>query len=115
MYWQYTPYVWIYAVAAMLGCGMGAYAWKHRTIPGAIPFAIVQFSSALWSIANALESSRTDLSSILFFSNIAFVGIGPLGPATLGIALQYTGRNQWFSGRKLVLLSFIPVATVLLS
>src|SRR5579872_5895007 len=64
MYWQYTPYVWIYAVAALLGCGMGAYAWKHRNIPGAAPFAITQFSAALWSIANALESSRTDLPSI---------------------------------------------------
>ncbi len=115
MYWQYTPYVWIYAVASMLGFGMGAYAWKHRSIPGAAPFAIVQFSAALWSIANALESSRTDLPSILFFSNIAFIGIVPLAPASLGIALQYTGRNQWLSRRNLALLSFIPVMTVLLS
>ena len=99
MYWQYTPYVWIYAVASMFGFAMGAYAWKHRSIPGATPFAIVQFSAALWSIANALESSRTDLPSILFFSNIAFIGIVPLAPASLGIALQYTGRNQWLSRR----------------
>src|SRR5436309_8989228 len=115
MHWQYTPYVWIYGVAALLGCGMGVYACRHRDIPGATPFAVLQFSSALWSIANALESSRTDLPSILFFSNIAFIGIVPLAPASLGIALQYTGRNQWLSRRNLALLSFIPVMTVLLS
>ncbi|HWZ42849.1 MAG TPA: histidine kinase N-terminal 7TM domain-containing protein [Candidatus Saccharimonadales bacterium] len=114
MHWQFTPYIALYAFAALLGCSMGTYAWRHRTIPGATPFAIVQFASAFWSLANGIECARNDLSSILFFDNLAFVGIVILPPATLEIALQYSGR-QWPTKRKWVLFSSIPAITVLLS
>src|SRR5260221_320862 len=110
MHWQFTPYIFLYAAAALLRCGMGAYAWRHRTIPGATPFAIVQFSSAFWSLANGFECARGDLSSIVFFDNLAFLGIVILPPATLEIALQYTAR-QWPTKWKVALFSFIPVAT----
>src|SRR5205807_1612471 len=115
MHWQYTPYVWMYGVAALLGCGMGTYALRHRAIPGATPFAIVQFCSALWSLANALESARNDLPSILLADNISFLGIVFLAPATLVMALEYTGHSQQLTKQKLVWLSLIPVVTLLLS
>ncbi|HEY6328925.1 MAG TPA: histidine kinase N-terminal 7TM domain-containing protein, partial [Blastocatellia bacterium] len=115
MHWQYTVYLWLYIVAALLGCGIGAYAWRHRNIPAATPFAIVQFASALWALANGMECVRSDLSSILFFDNIAFIGIGTLAPATLAIALEYTGSNQWLTKRVIALLAFVPTVTVVLS
>ncbi len=115
MHWQYTPYLWMYVAAAVLGCGMGAYAWRHRSIPGAVPFAVVQFASAFWSLTNALEISRSDLRSILFFDNLAFIAIGLLSPATLAIALEYTGRTQRITKQNLILFLFVPAMTVLLA
>ncbi len=115
MHWQYTSYIWVYLAAAVIAGGMGVYSWRHRSIPGAVSFAIVEFASALWSIANVLEKSRTDLPSILLFVNIAWTAVAILTPATLTLALEYAGFHDWLTRRRIALLAVIPVAMAILS
>src|SRR5215470_11522037 len=115
MHWQYTSFVWLYLSAAVIAGGMGVYSWRHRKIPGATSFAIVEFSSALWSLANVLEKSRTDLSSILFFVNLAWTAVAILTPATLTLALEYAGFHHWLTRRRIAVIAAMPVLVALLS
>jgi PAS domain S-box-containing protein len=115
MYWQYTSFIWVYLAAAAIAVSMGVYSWCHRRIPGAISFAIVEFSSAVWSIANVLEKSRTDLSSILFFVNVAWTALAVLTPATLTLALEFAGFNYCLTRGRIAAMAAIPVTMAALS
>ncbi len=115
MYWQYTSFIWVYLAAAAIAISMGVYSWRHRNIPGAISFAVVEFSSALWSIANVLEKSRTDLASILFFVNVAWTAVAILTPATLTLALEFGGFNHWLTRRRIAVIAAVPVTMAVLS
>ncbi len=115
MYWQYTSFIWVYIAAAAIAVSMGVYSWRHRHIPGAVSFAIVEFSSALWSIANVLEKSRTDLASILFFVNVAWTAVAVLTPATLTLALEFAGFTHWLTRGRIALMAAVPATMAALS
>src|SRR5579872_263070 len=115
MHWQYTPYVWIFLTGTLLTGGMGVYSWRHRSIPGAAPFALLQFASAWWSLSYALERSRSDLPGMILFANLAYIGIVLEAPAALGLAMRYSGRHGWPSRRVAAWLSVMPVVTLALT
>jgi hypothetical protein len=55
MHFQYIPYLWVLLASAAVTAALGIYAWRHRTVPGATPFAILMLAAVVWALTNALE------------------------------------------------------------
>jgi len=115
MHFQYIPYMWILLASAVVAAALGAYAWRHRTVPGATPFVALMAASVVWALANGLEMAGTDLPTKLFWANTQYLSFAISPLAWLALALEYTGRGAWLTRRRLVLASLIPVTTMIIA
>ena len=114
MHFQYIPYIWLLLASAAVAAALGIYAWRHRTVPGATPFAVLMLVVVVWSLANALEMAGTDLPTKIFWANVQYLCYGAIPVAWLALALQYTGRGGWLTRSRLAWLAIEPLITVLL-
>ncbi|MGE5549420.1 MAG: histidine kinase N-terminal 7TM domain-containing protein, partial [Bacteroidota bacterium] len=112
MPYRFIPYAWVLAASALVSCLICVFAWRRRTVPGAKPFAILMATSAVWSIANALEMMGTDLPIKLFWANVQYICYNTVPVTWLVMTLQYTGQDRWLTRRRILLLLVIPVLTV---
>jgi PAS domain S-box-containing protein len=113
MDWQYTPYVFPLLIAATIAAMLALFAWRHHSAPGARSFAALMFAAAWWATAYALQLSRGDLQAKIVFCNVSFLGVVAVPTAWLAFAIEYTGRGQWLTRRKLLLLAIFPLLTAL--
>ena len=114
MQYQYTPYVLLLLGSAAIAAALAASVWRHRSVPGATPFAAVAATGTFWSLANALEMAGVDLSTKLFWANVQYVSYVVMPVAWLALALQYTGRDRWLTRCRLPWLFAIPAITLTL-
>jgi PAS domain S-box-containing protein len=114
MRWQSTPYVIPLIAAAIISAALAIHAWRRRPTPGAVTFAVMMLAVCEWTLGYALELSSATLTAIVFWAKVEYLGIvaGPV--AALALALEYTGRERRLTPRSLVLLSIVPVVTLLL-
>ena len=111
--WQYNPYVLpLFLAASISGC-LALFMWRRRRFPGAIAFTCLLLFIAEWSLADGLLYSCADLGSILFWDAVTYVGTVGVPVAVLVFVLQYTGRNKSLRLRNLLLLSVVPLITLL--
>jgi len=115
MHFQYIPYIWLLVVSAAIAAGFGIYAWRHRSVPGATPFAAVCLTAVVWALSNALEMAGTDLPTKLFWANVQYLVYAALPVTWLALALEYTGRGAWLTPRRLAVLAAEPAITVVLA
>jgi len=114
MDWQYTPYILLLLLGAMISLGLALYAWRRRTVPGAVTFIVLALAVAGWCLGYSLEILSTDLTGKLFWARLQYFGIAALPVAWMTFALQYTRRDSWLTRRNLLLLLIIPIITILL-
>lgn len=115
MQFQYIPYMWLLLASATVAAGLLIYAWRHRTLPGATPFAAICLTAAAWAASNALEMAGADLPTKLFWANVQYLVYAALPLAWLALVLEYTGRGAWLTPRRLALLAAEPAITVALA
>ena len=115
MHFQYTSYIWLLLASAALGGGLGVYAWRHRTVPGATPFAVLCLAAVVWAVTNALEMAGTDLPTKLFWANAQYLVYAILPLAWLALVVQYTGRGGWLTRSRMALLAIEPAIVVILA
>ena len=111
MRFQYIPYLWPLALSALLTAALSLHAWRQRTVPGAIPFAVMMGLASLWTASNALEMAGTDVPTKIFWANLQYLGYSGVPLACLTLALQYTGRGHWLTCGRLAGLAIIPILT----
>ncbi len=111
---EYTPYVLPLLASASVTAMLGIYGWRHRAVPGAIPFAIAMGIITPWSVANALEMSGSELPTKIFWANLQHMGNVSIPVALLAMVLQYSNRDQWLARRRLVWLCAVPLITAAL-
>jgi PAS domain S-box-containing protein len=103
------------ASAAFLSV-LGVYAWKHRTVPGAGPFAVQMAFSALWAGFAAIEMAAMAEPTKVFWFRLERMMAPPAMTALLFFALEYANSGKWMSRRNALVLSAPALfATVLMA
>lgn len=113
--YAYTPYIWPMLASAALIAVLGIYAWRRRSVPGALPLAITMLFGVLWAVSAALELAAVDVPTKIFWDKfIAAVCTMPLAIARFCFVLQYAGLGRWLTRRTLALLAIPPLLELLL-
>jgi diguanylate cyclase (GGDEF)-like protein/PAS domain S-box-containing protein len=90
------------------------YAWRRRSMPGAVPFAGMMLSVAIWSLASVAEFASPGLEMKVFWSKVAYFGVVSVAPLFFVFSLEYSHRTRWLSrGFLLGLLGFSLAILVL--
>lgn len=111
---QFTPYAIPLILAALLDIGPIIYAWSRRANARVIPYLFMMAGVDLWLLAYALEISSTTVPQIIFWANIAYLGIVTVPVAWLVFCLVYTNSHRPIPLR-LVLILLIEPAIIILS
>ena len=114
MHWQFTPYEIPYAIAAAISLWLVNVAWWRRFVLGAIPFGLLMFAVAEWSLGIVLALGNAGFPIIIIWNNVPLLGMVIVPAALLAFSLQYTGRSRWLSVPVIVLLTIEPLITLLL-
>jgi len=114
MSYHFTPNMIPLAVGALISGALALYTWQNRRAIGATPFSIMMLILYEWEISYIFQLAGTDLSIKLFWDKVMFLGVVSLPVAWLTFALEYTGRKTWINARRLVMLSILPAATIVI-
>ncbi|QSG15758.1 histidine kinase N-terminal 7TM domain-containing protein [Halapricum desulfuricans] len=99
-------YVPLMLLAAVAGSGLAVFAWLHRDTPGAAPLALFLLAASLWSLTDALSIA----SDAPVFWTALKLSISTLVPLSwLALVFEYTGRERWLSGPRLLALVVEPI------
>jgi PAS domain S-box-containing protein len=90
--WQYTPYTLPLMLSALAALGTALYTWYRRLTVDMWWFMGIMLSSTVWAAAYGLEMASVDVSTKLFWSNIAFIGIVGVPGFLVAFMLRYLGR-----------------------
>jgi len=101
-------------VAAAISGALAWYTWRNRKTPGAAPFSALMILLFQWGLSYILQLAATDLQTKILWANITFIGVVATPVAWLTFALEYTGRRMWMDRRRLILLSILPLATLVI-
>lgn len=102
------------ALGALIAGALALYTWQNRRAVAAAPFSIMMLILYEWQISYIFELAGTDLSTKLFWDKAMFFGVVATPVAWLVFALEYTGRKTWINARRFVMLSIIPVFTLVI-
>ncbi|MBI5839190.1 MAG: PAS domain-containing protein [Chloroflexi bacterium] len=118
MNWQYiyTPYLWPMLATAVFISLLAVYAWRRRSVPGALPLSMMMLFGVLWEVGAALELAAVDIpTKIFWYKSIIAVCLMPLAIARFCFVLEYAGLGRLLTRRNLVLLSIPPLLQFLLA
>lgn len=114
MAYQFTLNMIPLFIAAAISGALAWYTWQNHRTPGAPPFAALMLILFQWGLSYILQLAATDLPVKIVWSNITFIGVVATPIAWLVFALEYTGRKTWINRRRLLLLSILPLTTLLI-
>ena len=112
---QYTPYTLPLVAALLLGVVGTAITWHQRDSPVETWSAALQVSVLLWVLCNLLMLSSTSQELILLWYRLFVPCIGLVIVAMLGFTLQFTGRGEQLTRRRLLALAAYPAGIFVVS
>ena len=113
--YEYTPYVWPALISAACMAGVAIYAWRRRSVSGALLFAVTLCLCVPWALGDALVLSAVDPPAKIFRAKFHTLWMLPIGTATLCFVLDYANMGRWLNRRTLSLLSIPPLLLLLMA
>jgi PAS domain S-box-containing protein len=114
MTWQTLPYLLPLFGAIVLLAGLAIYSWRRTAVSGTRPFTVLMLAVFIWTVGYTLELVSADPAFRVLWAKVEYLGIVTIPVAWLAFALKYTGQERWVSRRNVVLLSILPLVTLLL-
>jgi len=113
MNWQNMSYTLLLLVVFIIALFLAGIAWRYRTARGAKPLATLMLALVVWSGCYALSLTSASLPAKIFWLNWTYLGIVTIPTSWLLLALQYSGYDGWLTRRRLLLLTLVPLLTLL--
>jgi len=82
-----------YFVSVAISSSIGFYAWRHRAVRGAAPYAAVALSQAAWTLGYIFELTSSSMDAKIFWDNVQFIAGATTALALLAFALEYSERK----------------------
>lgn len=108
MYWYSTVLSLLLLFAAATSTLIAIFAWRRRTVPGAVAFAVTMLAITQWSLAFLAQMVSVDFADKLAWATFQYVGLLILPISWLIFTFQYTGRERQLTRQNLLALSLIP-------
>ncbi len=115
MDFQYTPYLFLPVMAALIGVGVAWVAAQRRPAPSASTLMWMSLSASFWALMYTMELASTTVNAKTFWSNMVMLGIVSTAATWLIFALEYSGNTHWLQARWLALLAVQPIVMVVLA
>ena len=95
-------------LAAVLGTCVAFLVWLHRDRPGAAPLAAFIVAASLWAVAHGLELAVPDIGTMRWLLQVQLTLSVVIPVAWLATVLEYSGRPEWLTKRRLAILLAEP-------
>ncbi len=107
--YAYSGYLAAPLLAMLFIALLAFYGWRHRRVPGAVPFVAACLFGLAWSLGSVLGEAASDPGVKVFWFRCATVWQLPLVTAGTCFALQYAGLGRWLNRRSLIALAVPPL------
>lgn len=110
----YTPYIWPVVAAVLILAVLGIYGIRHRSAPGAIPFAVLMAVGVLWLLSNVLQLVAAHNWVRVFWFKFEWSLYPFVASLALCFVLEYAGLGRYLTRQALAFMAIVPVAAVVL-
>ncbi len=107
--YSYSPYIWPMLISALFFFLLAIFAWRHRGVPGALPFAITMIFPVFWAVGAALVIAADNPETKVFWFIFKNLFKLPAATAQFCFVLQYCGLGRYLTRRNVILLSVPPI------
>ena len=108
-HYAYTPSIWPSAFTILLLIVLAIYAWRHRGVPGAVPFMIGCLFTILMATGLIMTFIAIDPETKIFWFRFDSTWWLPSATAITCFILEYAWPGRWLTRRNLILLSIVPL------
>jgi PAS domain S-box-containing protein len=114
MAWEYayTPEIWLPLGTILLLLSLATYSWRHRSVPGALVFAISCLLSMFWMTGSLMQVLAVEIADKIFWHKVVAAWQMPATTAVTCFVLEYVWPGRWLTRRNLALLAIVPLATL---
>lgn len=100
-------------IFGLMSATIAYYAWRHRATRGSAIFSAFMAAISVYVLGYSMELASLDLSTMLFWSKVGYLGIFSFPSLFLIFVLQYTGRLKWLKTRYILLIFLFPTFLLL--
>jgi signal transduction histidine kinase len=102
--YSYSGYLWPAFFSSILTASLSWYAWRHRRVAGARPFALGCLFATAWSLGGLFATAAVDASAQIFWLRFLTTWQMPVVTAATFFILEYAGLRRRLKPRVLALL-----------
>ena len=116
MRFQDSPFILPLLICTIIAISVAAYAWQRRaTASGTVVLALLALACAEWSLGYALEIAGADLPTKIFWGKSQYIGIATIPLLWMIFSYSHSNPGVRVSRDNIILLSIIPLITLLLA
>ncbi len=113
--YQYTPTILPSIFTILLLTVLGIYAWRRRSLPGALWFVVYCLFGLFFLTAKIFEFLAVDFETKIFWFNVEYSWLMPGTTALTCFVLEYAWPGRWVTRRTIAVLSIVPLVGLALS
>ena len=113
---EYTPFALALVLTSLVALTVAWQAWRRRDQdPSAKALALLMLSAAIWVLAYSLEMLSVERVPMVFWETIATISQAFMGPLWLLLGAHYSSLSGWLNRRRMLVVFFPAILTVLLA